>query len=204
MGFSSSTTTSHPSWWAAHTNALVDKREREIERVWRRWRRSVSVLYSSFHFLKIFSFDLNGRGIQGISNRRQRAKPKIFNTTRTTHQKSRSTLTRLRFYAPPFLFLNFYLLNFRVSFQSATVENSRREKIKKWRKPAFLRLVVSYMWCAEIAAVSCCYCRSRFAGWPRPQQPNPQSRKENGNCCAFSSHDFDDPKLETTLPPRNT
>ena len=90
-------------------------------------------LYSSSHFWKIFSFwsELWGGGGQGFQPATKN-QAKILNTTRTTHQKSRSTLPRLLLRPT-----TFYLLNFRVSFQSATVENSRRNKKKNGSPPFF-------------------------------------------------------------------
>ena len=161
-------------------------------------------LYSSFHFLEDFFFWSERWGYTRDFQPATKSQAKNFQHNANHASKVTVDAYSTALLRPTISFFHLYFIKFSCVVSKCNSRKFPQKKKKKWRKPAFLRLVVSYMWCAEIAAVSCCYCRSRFAGWPRPQQPNPQSRKENGNCCAFSSHDFDDPKLETTLPPRNT
>lgn len=127
-------------------------------------------------------------------------KPKCsVNTTRTTHQKSRSTLPLLD--CRPTTFEIFFLfMKFSCVVQSATVEIPAETKKKRGGSPPFFGRFYPTCDSAEYSGRELCCCRSRFAACPRPHHnPAHQIEKETGT--HFSSHDFDDPKLETTLPP---
>jgi hypothetical protein len=154
-------------------------------------------LYSSFHFLEDFFYLI--WTVDGASSQWQR-EAKMFCEHNANHA-SKVTVDASSYRLPPHHFLNFFLfMKFSCVVQSATVEIPAETKKKRGGSPPFFGRFYPTCDSAEYSGRELCCCRSRFAACPRPHHnPAHQIEKETGT--HFSLHDFDDPKLETTLPP---